>query len=105
MEVLRGRGWHSGNWRDEITGQDNGLRKAAALPAGDRRKAALAAWVKCVAEEALTITGGVACAWHPEITRAELQAAAGGRVVVEVVADTAAEALSVFREAVEGGAA
>ena len=103
MEALRGRGWHSGNWRDEVTGQDNGLRKVAALPPGDRRKVALAAWVKCVSDEAKAITGGVACVWHPEVTAAELAEVAGGRAVVEVVADTAAEALTVFREAADEG--
>jgi hypothetical protein len=101
MEALRARGWHSGNWRDEITGQDNGLRRVAELPPGDRRKIRLAEWVKVVAEEALAVPGGVACAWHPNLTAAELAEAAGGRVVVEVVADSVGAALSAYREATE----
>jgi len=105
MEALRARGWHSGHWRDEITGEDNGLRAVAALPAGDRRHYKLQEWVKVVSDEAVAIAGGVACVWHPQISPAEVALAAGGRTVVEVVADTVGAALSVFREATEGGVA
>lgn len=103
-ELLKAKGWHIGNWRDDVTGYDNGLRAAMSLPRGGRRRAKLAEWVECVAGEAVAIPGGVACAWHPELTAEDLRPVAGGRTVVEIVAASAAEAVAAFREAVEGTA-
>ena len=99
LEQLREAGWHPGNWRDERTGYDHGLRRAASLPDGsDARRAALAAWVETVSREAETIRGGVAVCWHPAVGPDELAAAAGGRTVVAVSAAGAPEA----REILEG---
>lgn len=96
-ETLRGRGWHTGNWRDDITGEDNGLRALSLLPPGERRENKLREWVDCVAREAESIPGGVACAWHPSITAAELEKVAGGRRVLEVIADRPPEAVEAFK--------
>ncbi len=95
MESLRGHGWHSGYWRDDITGQDNGLRAIAKLPQGDERRAKLAAWVDELASEAEAIPGGVACAWHPDITTEDL---AGLRKVVVIEADSVGDAIQQFQE-------
>lgn len=97
MESLRGRGWHTGNWRDEITGEDNGLRALALYPAGGRRESKLREWVDCVSREAESIPGGIACAWHPSITAAELRAVSGGRRVLEVIADRVLDAVEAFK--------
>jgi hypothetical protein len=99
-DALHARGWHRGNWRDPVTGQDNGLRAVAATPAGPQRAAKLAEWVAALSREADDLPDGVACCWHPGIGADELRAAAGGRAVVEVTAATADEALTRFREAV-----
>ena len=98
MEGLRLKGWHSGHWRDGATGIDNGLAEAMTLPPGDRRRRKLDAWVECVAGEAKSIPGGVATAWHPELTVAELGPAAYPMRVVEIVTDSVGEALAVFDE-------
>lgn len=101
-ELLKSKGWHIGNWRDDVTGYDNGLREAVALPRGERRRDRLAEWVKCVAGEAAGIPGGVPCAWHPELSAEDIRRAAAGRQVVEITAASAGEAVAAFREVVEG---
>ena len=98
LEGLRAKGWHPGYWRDDATGLDRGLVEAMSLPPGDRRRRKLAEWVACVATEAAAIPGGVAAAWHPELTAADLTPAAGGRRIVEVVTESVAEALAVLDE-------
>lgn len=99
MENLRGHGWHSGYYRDEVTGQDNGLRKIATF-GGNSRAAKLRTWIDDLAREAEVIAGGVVCVWHDGITADEVRAVAGPRTVVEVRADDADGAIQVFRDAV-----
>jgi len=66
---------HTGNWRDENTGIDNGL--AAII---DEGKACLREWHSVLEREANWTNSAVAV-WHPAAT-AELAATAGRRVVV-----------------------
>jgi hypothetical protein len=100
MEVLRGHGWHSGNWRDDVTGYDNGLRQIAAARRGRADK--MAAWVELVGREAEAIPNGVATVWHPEITADEVRAAAGGRAVAEITAASVEDAVRQFKDAIRG---
>jgi hypothetical protein len=90
-------GFHLGYWRDQVTGQDNGLRQAAAA---QDRVARLREWVKAVGEEAERV-GAVPCVWHDGITPEDLRRATD-RTVVEVRAASAEEALSVWRDALRG---
>ena len=61
---LRSLGWHTGNWRDPITDQDNGLREWAL----DKRPDRLREVVQTLVTEAEGVRNGVACLWHPELT-------------------------------------
>jgi hypothetical protein len=88
-------GFHLGYWRDQVTGQDNGLRQAAA--ARDRL-ARLREWVQVVGEEAERI-GAVPCVWHEGISADDLRAATD-RTVVEVEGGTVEEALARWKGAV-----
>lgn len=103
MEALRGHGWHSGYWRDEVTGECNGLRRLAHRQTGRAEK--LREWVACVAGEAEVLPGGVPTVWHDRVTAEEVRAACPGREVVEITAETAAEAVERWRAAVEPAAA
>lgn len=94
-EALRGHGFHMGNWRDEVTGYDNGLRQAVTMRRG--RPERIARWVDEVSREAQAMTHGVACCWHHEITPEELAACAGGRKVVPVSGSSVGECLEAFR--------
>lgn len=97
MEALRGIGWHSGNWRDDVTGQDNGLRRIATQTS--KRAEKLAEWVAEVGAEAEGMTGGVPTIWHPEIGLDEVRAAVPERTVIEVQAGTVEDAVRAFRGA------
>lgn len=96
MESLRGHGWHSGYWKDELTGQDNGLRAVASLSGGDRL-VKLKEWIVTLTKEAESVRGGMVCVWHPEITSTELGDATALKVI-EVVAESIGEALQKFQE-------
>lgn len=75
---------HTGNWRNQNTGIDNGL--AAII---DEGKTCLREWHSVLEREANWINSAVAV-WHPAATR-ELAATAGRRVVV-IEADTVDDA-------------
>jgi hypothetical protein len=102
MEALRGHGWHSGYWRDEVTGEDNGLRRIVVRQPG--RVKALAEWVATVGAEAEVLPGGVPTIWHPRVSADEVRAACPGRAVVEVKAETAAEAMAKWSFSLESEA-
>jgi hypothetical protein len=69
MEALRDRGWHSGYWRDPVTGQDNGIRELFASTTDRKaRSAGLRKIVHALHDEAHRITDGVVMLWHDEIT-------------------------------------
>lgn len=86
---LRGLGWHTGNWRDPITDQDNGLREWAIKRDPER----LREIVSLLAREAEGIKGGVATIWHPDATVELVQAVTPLRVV-GITAETVEDALS-----------
>ena len=89
VEELRKQGFHSGNWRDEITGRDNGLRCIFEIePPGPQRMEKLVRWFGALRAEA-TQMGGVVTVWHPQATVAEIEAA--GETVVEIEAETVEE--------------
>jgi len=100
MEALRGHGWHSGYWRDAVSGQDNGLREIADLKGQDRADR-LRAWVEELSREAENLANGVVCCWHSEITQEELQAAASSRKVIAIDAHTVGDALQAFQAATQ----
>ena len=91
MEVLRDEGWHTGYWRDDVTGVDNGLRKLFSSTT-DRRKLAEGVWeiVQTLHGEARQIPKGIVTLWHEGITPDLLQG--GGFQVLEITATNANEA-------------
>lgn len=89
-------GYHMGNWRDPISGQDNGLRAAAAVT-GEARAAKLREWLGVVGAEAERM-GAVPMVWQPDITVEDV-AAITDRKLVEVVAETVEEAVAKWKEA------
>lgn len=99
-EAAKGLGFHIGHWRDGVTGQDNGLRRVAGL-FGTDRTGALAEWVETVAGESLSLANGVATVWHPGIAADEVRTASGGRTVVPIHAETVADVVRQFKEAVQ----
>lgn len=91
MEVLREGGWHTGHWRDEVTGLDNGVRHLFARvldKAG--RSAGLRDIVLTLHQEARQLPNGVATLWHDDITPDMLEAE--DIQVMEIVAENANEA-------------
>jgi Glycosyltransferase family 25 (LPS biosynthesis protein) len=69
MEILREEGWHSGNWRDEVTGQDNGVRRLfASVLDKAGRSAGLQDIVRTLHEEVRQKTSGIVTLWHDEIS-------------------------------------
>lgn len=94
MEELRSHGWHSGNWRDSITGQDNGLRQVVVKGVG------YGEWIQCLSKEARDIPGGVTVAWHPDVTLQSLQSSTSLKVV-EIEAKSVREALDKFQSIVD----
>jgi hypothetical protein len=102
MEALRSRGFHSGFWRDRITGQDNGLRTIFAEPPGRSgekvaRSAALKKWCDALQKEA-DHAGAVVTVWHPEATE-ELLKTATDRPILTIVAETVDDAVQQFQRA------
>ena len=95
MESLKAYGFHSGYWRDEVTGIDNGLRKIATLIEPERNNQ-LRAWIQTVSNEATSIHNGVTCIWHDDIWIDDVYAATTKKVVV-IEADTTADALEIWR--------
>ena len=100
MEALSAHGLHSGNWRDDVTGEDQGLRRALAQRSPQARQSAIAAVVKVLSEEAEILSGGVPTLWHDRLTPDEVRAACPGRTVVEVRGESVGECLERWREAI-----
>jgi Glycosyltransferase family 25 (LPS biosynthesis protein) len=91
MEVLRGEGWHTGHWRDDLTGLDNGLRKLFSSTT-DRQKLAegLGEIVLTLHGEVRQIPKGIVTLWHEDITPDLLEGS--GVQVLEIAATNAHEA-------------
>jgi len=69
MEVLRADGWHTGYWRDDVTGLDNGVRRLfASTTDKSKRSEGLHNLVYTLYEEARQLPNGVVTLWHDEIT-------------------------------------
>jgi hypothetical protein len=97
MEDLRKLGWHSGNWRDVVTGQDNGVRKLfAATQDKLGRRAGLQRIIQVLHEEAKYVPSGVVTLWHDEITKDMVEAE--NIKVCEITAKTAAAAVAQLNE-------
>lgn len=98
MEALRERGWHGGNWRDEVTGEDNGVRRLFATTKNAyARGIGLQKIVRTLHHEARKIPNGVAMLWHDEITPELLKA--DDIRAVEIRAQSAEEAVAQWEQA------
>jgi len=92
LESLRAQGLHAGYWRDEITGEDNGVRKLMAETKDKgQRIEGLRQTVKILQEEARTIQFGIPTLWHNEIT-ADMLAPLDFEII-EIEANTVEEAM------------
>lgn len=101
MEVLRDEGWHSGNWRDEVTGLDNGVRRLfATAPDRVARSEGLLAIVQTLHEEVRHSGRGIVTLWHDEITPDMLDR--GNIEVFEITAANANEAKTRLKELTDG---
>jgi len=101
MEVLREEGWHSGHWRDEVTGQDNGVRRLFSSTSDKaNRNAGLLDIVRMLHEEVRQMPNGVVTLWHDEITPDMLEAK--DIQVIEIVAVNANEAKMKLKELSDG---
>jgi hypothetical protein len=87
--MLRGLGWHMGNWRDEITDQDNGLRF---WEDGGKKPETLRGIVEVLVKQAEQIRNGVACIWHAGVT-AEMLRDVTNREVIEIEAGCVEDAV------------
>jgi hypothetical protein len=97
MEALREEGWHSGNWRDEITGQDNGVRRLFATVSDKAgRSAGLREIILSLHEEIRQMPNGVVTFWHDEITQDMLEAE--DVQAIEIVAANVKEAREKLKE-------
>jgi hypothetical protein len=100
METLRERGWHSGYWRDEITGEDNGVRRLFASTQNPvARSVGLQKVVRVLHDEVQKIAGGVVTLWHPEISPEMLNAE--DIQAAEIHAQSAEEALAQWKQALQ----
>jgi hypothetical protein len=96
MERLRKQGWHTGHWRDEVTGQDNGIRNLFAARLNETaRNLRLREIATILHEESLQIPGGVATLWHDEISPEMIRCPEFE--VIEIKAASAAAALATLR--------
>ena len=102
MEVLRTDGWHSGHWRDDVSGQDNGVRRLFASTQDKVvRIAGLHDIIHTLNEESRQIPNGVATLWHDEITLDMLKCE--GFHAIEIVASNANEAKATFKKILNNG--
>ena len=93
LDALREQGWHTGYWRDEITGHDNGLRRLFDSTTDKaRRSAGLCEIVRLLHDEVGKIPGGVVTLWHDEITADMVQG--DGIEVIEISAVTPEDAIA-----------
>ena len=98
MENLRKQGWHTGYWRDEVSGQDNGVRKLFSARMDKReRQLELQVIARLLDEEVQELPGGIATLWHDEITADMLEAE--DIRVIEITAKDADDAISKLNEA------
>ena len=101
MEVLREEGWHTGHWRDEVTGLDNGVRRLfASTPDKEKRSDGLRDIVHTLHEEVRQMSNGVITLWHDEITPDMLEAK--GIQAIEIMATNANEAKTKLKELTNG---
>lgn len=100
MEQLRKRGWHIGYWRDEVTGQDNGVRRLFASTE-DRvaRSLGLQNIARMLHEEAHLIPGGIATIWHDEASAEMLSVEE--IEPIEIHASTPDDAMAQLKQATE----
>jgi hypothetical protein len=100
MDALRERGWHSGHWRDEVTGEDNGVRRLFASTTNvAARSIGLQKIVRVLHDEARKIAGGVVTLWHSDISPDMLQAE--DIQVAEIHVEAAEEAMAQWKQALQ----
>jgi len=97
VKQLRGRGLHTGNWRDPVTNLDRGLIAAYRMPAGADRERRLAEWASLLQRE-VDRDGRLVTAWHPNADAEELRRATR-RDVLEIEVRSVAEAIAAIQGA------
>jgi len=97
MEILRDDGWHTGYWRDEVTGLDNGIRRLfASTNDQEKRVEGLHELIRTLHQEVRQLPSGIVTVWHPDITVDMLRAKSID--VIEITASNANEAKEKLKE-------
>jgi Glycosyltransferase family 25 (LPS biosynthesis protein) len=101
MEVLREEGWHTGHWRDDVTGFDNGIRRLFATTSDKAsRIASLREIVHTLHEEISQKPKCIVTLWHDEITPDMLPS--NDFQVIEITAANANEAKTKLIKLING---
>ncbi len=95
LEGLKYHGFHRGNWIDEVTGLDNGVRDAAEKPDNYGKLRGVVAQLK---REIPAIRKGKVLVAHPQLDMAAVRSVLPEETVIELTGNTAGEIIQCTNE-------